>query len=137
MTSYMIALKAEGPNPLYWYTLEELIWDAGIPNNPDSSYVPHSEVVRSLSGRSYARGYPTATWHWDVISAANRATLRSFCPGASAEVYIRTRTNEIEVSGQDVFIDCLAVMNWMAGEEEQEVKKNLGLDIIFTHLIEV
>ena len=135
--TYMIALKAEGSNPFYWYALEDLIWDGNVPNNPDSSYIPHSEVVKSLNGLAYARGYPSAVWHWDIITDENRAILRDFCPGASAEVYISTRTNEIDVSGNEVFIDCLAIMNWPTGEEDQQVDKTLGLDITFTHLVEV
>ena len=135
--TFRLALKAEGPNPLYWQTLDQLIGHADIPVDPDAGYSPQVEIVRTLAGGGYARGYAIATWHWSVITNEQRAILREFCPGASAEVYIETPTNELTLCNTQEWIQALAIMHWNAGEEDQQAESTLGLDLTFTHLVEV
>lgn len=135
--TFRLALKAEGPNPLYWSTLDQLIGVANIPTEPDASFVPQGEVVRTLSGLGYARGYASAVWHFPIVTNAQRAILKAFCSGASAEVYIETPTNEVDVSNDIVFIQALAIMHWTSNDEVQEADKTLGLDILFDHLAEI
>lgn len=135
--TFRLAIKAEGDNPFYWASLDALIGQADIPVNPDAGYIPQGEVVKSLSGLSYARGYASATWHWNVLTNAQRATLRAICPGASAEVYIETPTNEVDFYGDIEFIQALAIMHWPPSDEDQQSDKTMGLDLLFTHLVEV
>jgi hypothetical protein len=135
--TFRLALKVEGSNPIYWESLDTLIGQANIPINPDASFAPQSEVVKALSGRTFGRGFASALWHWNVISNDQRATLREFCPGTSSEVYIETPTNEETLCGETEFIQALAIMHWPAGDEEQQSDKTLGLEIGFTHLVEV
>jgi hypothetical protein len=135
--TFRLALKAEGPNPFYWQSLQQLIGRADIPADPDASYTPHTEVVKTLSGKTKARGYPSAAWYWAVITEDQRAILREICPGASAEVYIETVTNDLDLYGDPEFIQCSAIMHWTPEDEDKQAGNTLGLGIVFTHLVEV
>ena len=135
--TFRLAALSEGSNPIYWQTLDQLIGQADIPVNPDCGYIPQAEVVKTLSGMSVARGYASASWHWNALTMEQRAILRTICPGISAQVYIETQTNELNVCGDPEFVQCSAIMHWVAGEEIQESSRDLGLDLLFTHLIEV
>lgn len=135
--TFRLALKAEGANPLYWQTLDQLIGFADIPIDPDFSYTPQSDVVKAVSGLSFPRGFASAMWHFNALTNTQRQTLKSFCPNLSAEVYIETLSNEQTVCGDDEWIQALAVMNWTAGDETKDSNKTLGLDIVFTHLVEI
>lgn len=135
--TYRLAVKAEGSNPLYWFSIDQLIGEADIPIQPDASYVPQSEVVKTLGGLTYARGFAVATWHWNGLTNAQRAILRAICPNQSAEVYIETSTNELTLCNDIEFVQCSAICHWPPGDEEQQSNKTLGLDLLFTHLIEI
>ena len=137
--TYRLALKAEGPNYLYWQTIDQLIGIADIPVNPDSSFTPQTDVAQSLSGMTYPRGFSQATWHFAGLTVEQRQILRSFCPAPalSAEVYIETATNEQTVCGDDEFIQCSAILHWVANDEEIQAGRVLGLDLLFTHLVDV
>lgn len=75
-----------------------------------------SGLIRSL-------GLPVAEWRWGVISQAQRDMLRTFCSGASAQVYIRTKTN----NSSDAYANFLAMMVW---PEEEEVDASRRLDFV-------
>lgn len=124
-------------NPLYWDSLEDLLSSADIPVAPDWSYQPYSEVVRTLGGLRYGRGYPIAVWRFEAITPDQRNVLRSFCADLSARVHIETATNEIDTYGDPVFVQCSAVMNWTEGEEDRQIDKTLGVEIVFTELVEI
>lgn len=135
--TFRLALKVEGPNYLYWQTLDQLIGLADVSYDPDAGFIPQGEVVEALSGKSVARGFATVSWHWNVLTLQQRAILKEFCPGASAEVYIETTTNEIDLYDDPIFIQALAIMHWPTGDEDIQGDKILGLEVTFTHLIEV
>jgi len=129
---FKIANLATGPDPADWETLEDL-----LSIEPDWTFQPYAEVVELHSGSNYGRGFASATWHLNIAHNAQRATLRTFCPGVSAQVYISTPTNEDESNGDPVFKNFLSTMNWMAGQEDKQIRYTLGIDITFTHLVEV
>ena len=135
--TFRLALKTEGDNPLYWQSIDQLIGMADISIDPDAEFTPHAEVVPTLSGQAVGRGFAIAKWHWNVLSEDQRAILREFCPDVSSEVYIETETNEIDLYGDPIFIQASAIMRWPAGGEDLQIKRVLGLDILFTHLVEV
>lgn len=134
---FRLAAKVEGPNYLYWQTVDQLIGQANISFNPDAGYIPQSDAAKTLSGLTIARGYAAATWHFNALTNAQRQILKSFCPGLSAEVYIETLTNELTVCDVDEWIQALAVVHWKPGDEEQQAGKTLGLELLFTHLVEI
>ncbi len=134
--TFRIAPIAEGNNPLYWYELNEYLGEADIPVTPDWSYRPFVESVRTLGGSKFGRGYPVATWGMQ-LTAHQRYQLRQICPGLSAQVYIETPTNEVDLYGDPIWIQASAVMNWTDGDEDRQSDKTLNAEIIFTEIVEV
>lgn len=99
---------------------------------PRAMFRDYAERVTAASGRVYGRGYPSCQWTFSRLTNAQRSQLKSFCPGASAQVYIRTLAND------DAYHTYQAVMAWPEEEErEPAVRDRLELTIIFTHLVEV
>jgi hypothetical protein len=135
--TFRLALKAEGPNPLYWSSLDQLIGIANISVNPDASYIPQSDVVKSLSGLFIPRGFAAAKWHFNALTVGQRQTLKSFCPSLSAEIYFETLSNEISLCNDEEWIQALAIMHWPAGDEEIQAGRVMGLELLFTHLVEI
>lgn len=64
--------------------------------NPDeSSFQEFTEVVGADgAGQPIEAGLPIAAWKWGLLTQAHFDELRNLASGASASVYIRTRTNE-------------------------------------------
>jgi hypothetical protein len=135
--TFRLAPKSVGENPIYWESLDQLIGRADIPTDPDASYTPHAEVVKTLSGKTKARGFPSAGWYFSVITDEQRAVLREICPGSSSEVYIETSTNDLDLYGDPEFIQCSAIMHWTPEDEDKQAGKTLGLGIVFTHLVAI
>ncbi len=61
---------------------------------PRAVHRDYAELVTAASGRVYGRGYPTCQWTFSRLTNEQRAQLKSFCPGASANVYIKTLAND-------------------------------------------
>lgn len=94
---------------------------------PKSSYQPYQEAIDLGSRKVRGVGLPSTTWRWNIITAAQRAQLRTFCTGASAEVYIATRGDG------DSFANFKAVMVWPQTEERDFLRRT-GFEIIFRAL---
>jgi hypothetical protein len=94
---------------------------------PRSTMKPYADTLPLVSGQVRGLGYPTTTWMWGVITRAQRDTLRQFCPGQSATVYIRTKTMD---SG-DAYGNYSAVMVWPTQEEERDSTRRMDLKIVF------
>ena len=135
--TFKIALLEDGPDPDHWSTIASLIGQADVSFNPDASFNPQAEVVGTQAGTDVGRGFATARWYWAALTLEQRAILKEFCPNVSSQVYIETQTNEIDLDGERIWIQAQAVMKWPQGDEDQQAEKSLGLEIIFTHLVEV
>lgn len=99
---------------------------------PRAVFRDYAELITAASGRVYGRGYPYCQWTFSRLTSAQRAQLKSFCPSASANVYIRTLADD------DAYHTYQAVMQWPEEEErEPAVRDRLELTITFTHLVEV
>lgn len=84
------------------------------------------------SGRVYDRGFLSGRWIFSILKAAQRTQLRTFCPGASANVYIKT------LASDDTYKVYSAVMVWPEGESRQPaVRDRTEFVISFTHMIEI
>lgn len=101
----------------------------GIPV-PRSVFSDYAEMIVASSGRSYGRGLPVCRWIFAILTSAQRQILKSYCPGASAPVYIQTLTND------DQYHIYRAVMHWPLEEERDPSKRRdrLEFEIEFTHL---
>ena len=93
-------------------------------------FQPYTETIRLGSGLTRGIGFPVAEWRWDVISAAQRDMLRTYCTGASIEVYIRTRKND----SSSAYANYKAVMIWPAEFEEVDATRRLDFVIRFERL---
>jgi hypothetical protein len=128
---FKIALLSAGADPSDWSTLDAL----GLPD-PDWTYQPYAETVSLGNGDSFGRGFAIVRWRLAIIKNAQRSTLRGFCPGASADVYISTPTNEDDANEDPIFKNFLAKMSWIKGEEDKQITSTLDVEFVFTHLVE-
>lgn len=134
--TFKIAPLTEGNNPIYWYDLDDYLSEADIPIRPDWSFRQYSDSAKTLGGAKFGRGFPVATWSMP-LTASQRYKLREICPGLSADVYVETPTNELDIYGEIIWIQAQAVMNWTDGEENRQVGRTLDAEIVFTELVEV
>jgi hypothetical protein len=82
---------------------------------PKSNYKPHSRYLDLGDGTVRGAGWAEAEWRWSVLpTRAQRDQLKAYCSGASAEVYIQTRTND----GEDAFDEFTAIMIWPEDEDK-------------------
>jgi len=98
---------------------------------PKSTFSPYSSVVELADGSKRGVGAPVATWHWDFLPQTMRDQLRTFCPGASASVYIRTYTKDNALSPHYY----LAQMIWPTQSEETQATRRMDFTIEFRQLV--
>lgn len=113
-------------------TLEELtnLSELTTPvEHPKSEYLPYARTVNKGNGGKRGIGSPVAVWNFALLSLEERNQLKEFCPGASANVYIRTKLND------DSYADFSATMIWPDTTEDRwyGVKKNFS--ILFRNLV--
>lgn len=65
-----------------------LLSSLGIPA-PKHAFVPYSVEVDLGDGSQAGQGWATDEWHWDFLTASQRATLRTYVTGKSAKIFIR------------------------------------------------
>jgi len=97
---------------------------------PKSTFRPWVDSVVLGNGLSRALGRPSAVWQWGFMSTANRNSLRAYCTGKSARVYIRTRKND----SSDAYATYSAVMVW-PDDEERFANRRLNFSIEFRDLV--
>lgn len=98
---------------------------------PRAIFIDYPELIVAASGRSYGRGYPSCKWIFSLLTSEQRQQLKSFCPGSSSVVYIRTLTND------DTYANYQAIIHWPENEERDPSKRRdrLELTVTFTHLV--
>ncbi len=134
----MSEFKLGATNDIYSFLdLDELLPNADIPIDPDWSFQPFSAAVQLGDGTIEGTGFPIAIWRFNHITRQHRATLRAICPGLSANVFIRTATNELDAYDAPVFATFSAVMQWPPEDEDIQVSSILSFVLRFTHLDEV
>jgi len=95
--------------------------------DPTTDFKPYSKLIDLGSGLKRGAGYATAKWIYGYITEAQRNQLRTFCTGASAEVFIRTRTRD--TSGSTLFKTFKAVMTW---PEQEDYRNSRRTDFIIS-----
>lgn len=101
------------------------------PVSPPKSKPKFYEEALDL-GDSTVRGggRPSVVWHWDFLTQAQRDQLRTFCTGASANIYIKSRG----LDSTSAYMCYSAVMIWPI-EEERVATKRLDFNIEFRNLV--
>ena len=117
--------------------LESLSTPLPVPRAP---FKPYARVRLAASGRSIGQGLPSCQWIFSRLTPAQREQLRTFCPGASALVYIQTMTNEKDIPhsiAADSYQVYQAVVHWPEDEKRDPAKTHdrLELPLRFTHLV--
>ncbi len=102
----------------------------GLPA-PLAPYRPGEAREIVSSGNAIDTGSPLVTWRFGFLTAAQRETLRDFCAGASASVYIWTKVND-----SNEFRAFSAIMYWPE-EENRAGGKRLDFVIEFRYLVDV
>jgi hypothetical protein len=87
-------------------------------------------VIVLGNGANRGVGLPVAIWHWGYLTRAQRDLLRAFCTGASATIFIETRTNDTV----DVFDQFTTMMIWPL-EENKDAGRRIDFVIEFRNLV--
>lgn len=98
---------------------------------PKSTFSPYTSVVELADGSKRGIGAPVATWHWDILPQTMRDQLRTFCTGASASVYIRTKTKDNSMAAKYY----LCQMIWPVTSEETNARRRPDFTIEFRQLV--
>ena len=102
--------------------------------DPKTDFKFYSKLLDLGSGLKRGAGYPTTTWTYGYLTQAQREQLRSFCTGASSEIYIQTRSRDEESeSPYSLFKIYKAIMTWPEGEDYQSSRR-IDFAITFTRL---
>jgi hypothetical protein len=111
--------------------LEALATPLPVPRAP---FNPYTRRQIAASGISIGKGFAYCQWIFSRLTPAQREQLRTFCPGDSAVVYIRTMTND-----GDAYANYQAVMHWSDSERRDPAQTHdrLELAISFTHLVAI
>jgi hypothetical protein len=111
--------------------LQNLEDDLGLPPPHPTPHLEWATTYECGDGRVYGDGFPSVEWHWDYLSAANIASLRTYCSGKSATVYIKTLEPDYETYGT-----YSAIMVWPDEPGFQMGRVSTNFVLKFTHLEE-
>jgi len=104
---------------------------AGFPA-PKGVFQPYTIALPLEDGGVRGGGWKKAVWKWSFVTQAQRDTLRAYCPGASADVYIKTRT----VDNADAYAIYSAKMLWPGPDPEQrDALRRIDFELTFQALI--
>lgn len=104
--------------------------------DPYGEWLQYAAVESMSDGSDVGTGWCVAKWTFAFITVAQREQLREYCPAASAQVYIRTRTTEKIGSEYDAFLTFLCNMHWQYPEDKMNTLTHRYAFIIsFTDLV--
>ena len=96
---------------------------------PKSNYFPYARTPSKGNGGTRGVGSPIATWSFGFLSAAEYNQLKTFCPGASADVFIRTKLDG------DTYADFEAKMIWPNEAQDRTYSIRKNFTVTFRNLI--
>ena len=101
---------------------------------PQWEYYPYARLVTLGSGGTRGIGLPKVVWTFPILDVDQISQLRTFCSGASAQVYIRTKIQD------GTYADFLADMIWPVSKDGQHKPSfpdhRSGLVIEFRNMVE-
>lgn len=98
---------------------------------PQFDYLPFAKVVNLGSGGTRGVGFPVATWTFQLLTIEEYTQLRTFCAGASAVVFIRTRVDD------DNYDDFQAKMIWPNEGQGRWFGNRKNFTLTFRNLVAV
>lgn len=139
-TDFLIAALATGTDPNNWSVVDTLLSNVSSDITGDRAteweFIPYASEAGLANGKRFGRGYPIARWKFRALRPEQRENLRDFCTGLSADVYIRTPTNETS-AGSRTWDDFQAILQWTSGAELVGVNYVEEVVLEFTHLIAI
>lgn len=123
MPRYSYEIGTSGSDTI---NLEEL----GI-NPPKHTYTKYPRKTDLVSLRQRGHGTPITTWTWGYLTATERETLRTYCPGKSSLVRIKTKDE------QSTYKVYEAIMIWPDKDSPEERDVCLNFTLTFKHILEV
>lgn len=104
---------------------------AGMPA-PKGFFQFYSVALPLEDGGVRGGGWRKAMWRWQFLTQAQRDALRTYCTGASADVYIKTRT----VDNSDAYVIYSAKMIWPGPDPEQrDALRRIEFELNFQALV--
>jgi len=118
MTDEFLLADNSDDDPTTWTAVEDLLADSTdiTLRALEWEYRPFATTLELSDGSLKGMGFPVVKWTFRALRELQRENLRDFCTGLSANVYIRTPTNEF-VSSARVWKDFLCKMYWQPAEE--------------------
>lgn len=98
---------------------------------PKSTYHGGADEIDLGNGAVRLAGWVNVEWHWGFLTRSQRDQLRTFCTGASATVFIRTRTNDTA----DSYAYLTGQMIWPSLAEERDAGRRIDFTIRFRNLV--
>jgi len=138
-TTFLIAALATGSDPDDWTEVQDLLSAASLDvtlRALEWEYQPYSKSVILGDGTQRGLGYPRARWLFKGLRPEQRENLKDFCSALSAEVYIRTPTNET-AAGVRTWDDFSGILQWTTEPEQVGLNYVEMVELIFTHLVAV
>ncbi len=129
-TDFKIAIFPGGPAGLV--TLRSI----GV-TNPYPLWKGGVDLVDLGDNSARIIGAPYLVWQWGFLQDSQRNTLRGYCQGGSAPVYIVTPTTEVSGPVSNVAKTYAAQMIWPAPRtpEAPQTGRRLEFSIIFRQLV--
>jgi len=125
-SEFMIGTTLEGMT-----ALDELTTPV---DNPQWEYAPYSKLVTLADGTARGLGTPKIVWQFPMLEVDQIDALRTLCPGASAEIYFRSKIYD------DTFVTFAGTMIWPVSKDGAHKASFHGhradLTIEFRNLVE-
>jgi hypothetical protein len=99
--------------------------------DPKSSYLPYARVNNKGNGGTRGTGSPMAEWQFPILSLEQYSQLKSFCSGASAHVFIRTKLDD------DTFDDFEGELIWPNLPQDRWYAQRKSFTVTFRNLVTV
>lgn len=96
---------------------------------PKSSYLPYARTPSKGNGGTRGMGSPIAQWQFGVLTIEEYTQLKSFCPGASADIFIRTKLDD------DTYADFQGIIIWPNDPQDRWFAHRKSFTVIFRNLI--
>lgn len=96
---------------------------------PKSNYLPFARVHNKGNGGTRGVGSPIATWSFPILSLEEYNQLKTFCPGSSADVFIRTKLDD------DTYADFEATLIWPNEPQDRWYANRRNWTITFRNLV--
>jgi len=99
--------------------------------DPKSAYLPYSRAVGKGNGGARGVGAPVASWTFPLLSIEEYSQLRTFCSGASAEIFISTKLDD------DTFDDFSCTMIVPNEPQDRWFAERKSYTVTFRNLVAV